>query len=318
MVTALSPRAKRALGIAAALLVATAIISPSVAVTNVGSMPTSGPPAIRLYDTTDPESPQLVGRTEDLPASGSYATVHDGLFVAVGSEVRLYSKGALDAPPRATWSGSGVLAIADGPERGTVLVLEGNQLTLVRFTDDASPAPVWSYAIDESALTGSTGRLLVRFGNHAYVADASIPGIRVLSIDGAAPPQTVAVYRSEDGMIHDLTLWGRILCLATESGLVVLDAGPAHEPAFTRLGSYVTRYRPAGVDANSRHAFVADGSDLLVLDIDPTSPDFLAAPVAEWAAPSAIRSVSLDKDGLAYVLVSDSCEVLDIAPYGGK
>jgi hypothetical protein len=302
-----------------AVVILLVVTVPVMAASRVGGMSVSNPPAISLYDTTYPQSPRLLDRTEALLGSGAYAAVHDGLFVAAGSEVRLYDRRAMDQPALAIWPvGSEVLAIADGPERGLVLVLERTRLSLVSFLDGGAPTVVWSTPVDESALAGPIGRLLLRSGNYAYVSDASIPGIRVVKVDRRAPPETVSVYSSVDGPIHDLTLWGNRLTALTERALVVLNAGPAEAPVFTRLGSYSTVYRPSGADVNSRRAFLADGPNLLVLDVDPASPNFLGSPLDSWAAPDEIRAVRIDKNDRAYVLLPGSCEILDVAPFGGR
>jgi len=208
--------------------------------------------------------------------------------------------------------------VADGPQRGYVLVLDSASLTLVRFADGAAPEAVWSYAVDSRAVGQAPGRLVVRDGSRAYVADASLPGVRVLSIDTEQTPTTLATYKSVDGAINDMTLWGKRLALAADSGLVLVGVTAGDEPSLTRLGAYPTSSAPGRVDANSRFAFIADGQRLSVVDVDPASPGFLAKAVDGWQAPTDIRSISMDKGSRAYVLVDGAYEILDVAAYGGR
>ena len=115
-----------------------------------------------------------------------------------------------------------------------------------------------------------------------------------------------------------MSLWGRRLTLATESGLVVLSVAGGDAPVFTRLGARLGGFAPTRVDANSKYALVADGKNLSVIDVDPDSSGFLADALDGWQAPGDIRSVRLDKGSRAYVLVDGAYEILDIAPFDGR
>lgn len=273
--------------------------------------------SVKLYDAADPARPVLARETEQLTRSGPLVMAHDGVFVASGRDVRRYDRRDLSLPATAVWTASApVMALADGNERGLVLILDARALTLVRFADGSAPVALWSYPID--AAGENPGRLLVRDGSRAYVADGSIPGIRVLSVDPAQAPATIATYTSTDGTIHDLSLWGRRLALAADAGLVVVAVSEGDQPVLQRIGALATRTAPARVDANSRYALVADGQDLRVVDIDPNSPEFLSGSLDAWRAPAEIRSVRLDKENRAYVLLEGAYEILDVAGYGGR
>jgi hypothetical protein len=291
----------------------------ALALTHTGGAYIGDAASVKLYDATNPTRPILTEQTEALTQSGPFVSSHDALFVAAGREVRQYDRRDLSLPARASWSApSAVLAVADGPERGLVLVLDAAALTLVRFSDTTAPVALWSTAIDSSALGANPGRLVVRDGSRAYVADASIPGLRVVSVDPAQAPATIATYASPDGTIHDLTLWGGRLTLAADTGLVVVDVAAGDQPELHRLGAYPTHGAAERVDANSRYALVADGSTVSVVDIDPASAGFMANAVDGWQAPADIRAVRLDKENRAYVLVGGAYEILDVAAYGGR
>jgi len=211
--------------------------SGALALTHTGGASIGSDAAVKKFDA-NPVRPILTEETETLAQSGAFVFSHDALFVAVGREVRRYDGRDLSQPAIASWNASSaVKAIADGPERGLVLVLDAAHLTLVRFADGEAPATVWAMAVDESAAGSNPGRILVRDGNRAFVADASIPGVRVVTIDANAAPQTLAVYQSSEGMIQDMSLWGRRVTLATEGGLVVLGVTGDDAPVLTRLGA---------------------------------------------------------------------------------
>jgi hypothetical protein len=233
--------------------------------------------------------------------------------------VRRYDQRDLSQPASATWTAaSPVLAVADGPERGLVLVLDTASLTLVRFSDVDRPVALWTMAVDSSSIGANPGRILVRDGNRAYVADASIPGLRVVSVDPSQQPTTIAKYSSPDGTVREMALWGRKLVLASEAGLVVVSVSDGDQPTLTRLGVHAMNAVPSRVDSNSKYAFVADGQRLSVVDIDPNSPGSSRTLSIGWQGPADIRTVRLDKAGRAYVLVDGAYEILDAASYGGR
>ena len=301
------------------VLVAAVATRSVAAIEHIGGMTANEPPAVRYFDAGDAAFPNLLQRTEHLVAAGSFIEQHDGLFVAVGSELRHYERGHRRGSPLSVWSSDDpIIAVADGPRRGVVLALTRASLTAVRFSDLEAPAARWSYAIAGPSLKRAGSRALVRSGNHVFVADASIPGVRVLDVDSTEAPASLAEYESPDGVVHDLALWGTTLVLVTDAAMVVVDIDSADSPSFTRLGSYLTLDDEARVDANSRYAFLADGATVLVLDIDPTSPSFLDNPVEFWVAPSPIGSVRLDMRQRAYVLMANGWEVLDVGSFGGR
>lgn len=303
------------------LLLGVALLAtaPAVALTHLGGAPTSEVPAVRVYDASDPASPVLRDATEALAGTGAYATSHDGLFVAAGSEVRRYDRRDLGLPASAAWNAAGpVLGLADGPERGLILVLDASGLTLVRFPHSGDPSAVWTMPLDLSATPTDPGRVVVRSGDRAFVADPSIPGLRVVTVDPATSPTTIASYESPDGPLHDLAVWGGRIVAAAESAFVVVEVTGGETPAFVRLGAYPTIHRAGTADANTRHALVADGPDLLVIDVDPVSEGFLGAPLASWASPRDVRAVRLDRDSRAYVLTRGSYEIFDLGEFGGR
>jgi len=287
---------------------------------HLGGMTLDDSTTLRFYGVDERGLPFILGETGPFPARpGSWVVVHDSLFVAVGSTVFRHDRRVSDLPRLDSWSpGDEILALADGPERGLVLVLDRRALTLVRFPDSGSPSALWSLAINSSGLSGPHGRLLLRNGNHAYVADPALPGVRVISIDSDAEPSNIVTYESNEGVVHDIALWGTGLALLTENTVVIIDIGTLHDPVFTRLGSYVTTHRARAADTSSRYTYVADGADLLVLDNDPNVQNFLASPVAAWAAPSEIRAIKLDRHGRAYVLLDNSWEILDLSAFGDR
>ena len=304
----------------------------SIAISVVGAMPPAvlaltqtggawiGDDArVMLYDASNPGRPVLTRQTEVLTQAGAFVFAHDSLFVAAGAEIRRYVRRDLSQPANGTWSGSApVLALADATERGLVLVLDATALRLVRFSDVGAPATLWSFPVGAGQVVANPGRLLVRDGNRAFVADASIPGLRLVSIDPETPPTTIAIYSSPDGAIHDLALWGRRLTLATESGIAVLNVSAGDAPTIERVGALATDRVPTRVDANSKYALVADGQNLTVVDVDPSSPGFLAGSVDDWQAGGDVRSVRLDKGTRGYVLVDGAYEILDLAAFGGR
>jgi len=310
------PPAKRIV-LALALVAATSPVA--FALTHTGGVTTGETPDVKLYDASDPAYPVLTERTEALAEPGPFTFVHDALFVAAGRDIRRYERRDLSGPALATWSASRpVLALADGPQRGLVLVLDSSQLTLVRFPDGGVPVAVWSTPVDESAIGANPGRILLRDGSRAYVADASIPGVRVLTVDPSQAPATIATFASADGIVHDMTLWGGRLTLATDAGLVVVGVAAGDQPVLRRLGLFPTNRALARVDANSRYALIGDGQDVSVIDVDPASPGFLAATLDQWHAPATIDAVRLDKSDRAYVLVPGGYEILGVGSFGGK
>jgi hypothetical protein len=308
---------KRWLLIAAVLVAALSIFAAAEAreIEHVGGVTIDGSPTVRLYDALAPGSPVLVRESEPYPARlASWTVVHDSMFVAAGSRVYRHDRSLPDLPCVGSWtSGEELLGLADGPERGLVLVLDRRALTMVRFPDMGLPTALWSQPLDLAGLPEQAGRLLLRRGNHVYVADPTLPGVRVLSIDSESGPTTIATYASPGGVVHDLTLWGTTLALLTGSTAAVVDIGSSESPEFTPLGSYETIQRAASAEVTSRHVFMADGANLLVLDLDPSNESFLGSPVASWVAPTEIRSVRLDRKGRAYILLADSWEILDVS-----
>ena len=291
----------------------------AVAVEQVGGAALSGPPAVRVIEGRDPASPVLKERGEELSGTGPMVLVHDRLFVAAGAEVRVYDRHAL-ASPRAVWTGGKpILSLSAGTEPGLLLVLDTTALRLVRFPQDKPARVLWSHPMDQSALTGPAGRLVVRDGAMAFVADASLPGVRVLTI-GPAPsgPQTLAEFVSLDGPVHDIAQWGRRLSLLAGTRLVLVDAGEPATPRFQMLGSWTAPARPAASEIAEGRAFLCVGDQLLVFDADPASRTFLAGPVASWTAPSAVRSVRLEKADRAYVLLDGAYAVLDVSTAGRR
>jgi hypothetical protein len=295
-------------------------LSPAaLALTHTGGAFIGDGQSVRKFDVGDPRLPIVTEETEALTKSGPFVFSHDALFVASGPLVRRFDRRDLSLPSSQSWlAAKTVLSIADGPERGLVLVLDEASLTLVRFDDGARPVAVWSVPVDSRALGQSAGRLVTRDGSRAFVADASIPGVRLITVDPEQTPATIATYKSTDGAIHDLSLWGSRLALAADSGLVLVNVGAGDEPSLTRLGAYPTETVPARVDANSRFAFIADGQRLSVVDVDPSSPGFMAQALDGWQAPSNIRAIGLDMASRAYVLVDGAYEILDVAAYGGR
>ncbi len=270
---------------------------------------------VRSYDVRMPGSPVLVRESEPFPARPtSWTIVHDSVFVAAGFRVYRHDRGVPGLPRLTKWrSDEEILGLADGPERGLVLVLDRRALTLVRFPDAGEPTALWSLPLDLTGLPATFGRLLLRNGNHAYVADPGLPGVRVVSIDPASEPATIAILSDLEEVVHDLTLWGTTLVLLTDGGATVVDIGSSERPEFAHRRTYTTIDRPASADVTSRYLLLADGANLLVMDLEPTNESFLDSPVASWVAPTEIRSIRLDHEGRAYVLLADSWEVLDVS-----
>jgi hypothetical protein len=309
------------ISVAVALALAGSISPAASALKHTGGATIGELPSVRVYDASDPDRPILTKQSDLNRPSGPFALAHDALFVASGREVRRVDRNDLSPsqPEFSTWSAAApILSLTDGTERGLVLALDTRGLTLVRFSDGSAPVAVWSYAIEAGTADQNYGRLVVRDGNRAFVADASLPGVRVVSIEPDQAPKTIATYASPDGAIHDLALWGRRLTLATDSGLTVVNVSEGDEPKLTRRGAFDMERTPTRVDVNSRYAFVADGRSLSVVDIDPNSPGFLSCRVDGWDASTDIVSVRLDKANRAYVLVHGAYEILDLGLYGGK
>jgi hypothetical protein len=315
-------RLARRLPVAAVLVLSFSVFAALAVqeIPHLGGMTLDGSTALRFYGVDERGLPVILQETGPFPARpGSWTAVHDSLFVTVGSTVYRHDRRVSDLPRLDSWSSSNeILSLADGPERGLVLVLDRRALTLVRFPDSGSPTALWSLAIDASGLSGPHGRLLVRNGNHAYVADPALPGVRVISIDSDVEPSVVATYESNEGVVHDIALWGTALALLAENTVAIIDIGSMQDPVFSRLGSYATTHRALSTATSSRHTYVADGADLLVFENDPASNTFLASPVAAWVAPSEIRAVRLDRQGRAFVLLGDSWEILDVSAVGDR
>jgi hypothetical protein len=288
---------------------------PARDIPHLGGMNLDDSTGIRFYAVDDRGLPIKLREAGPFPSSpGSWATVHDSLFVAFGSTVHRHDRSMPDMPHRDSWtSNDEILALADGPERGLILVLDRRALSLVRFPDSGSPSVRWSLAIDSSALPDLHGRLLLRNGNHVYFSDSSLPGVRAISIEVGAEPTDIASFQCDEGVVHDIALWGTTFTLSAEGTVVIADIGAQHNPVFERVGSYVTTRRAISAETSSRHIFVADGADLLVFENDADSDAFLVSPVAAWAAPSEILAIELDRRGRAYVLLADSWEVLDVS-----
>ncbi len=291
----------------------------ALALTHAGGASIGADASVKLYDASNPEQPILTEETESLTQSGSFVFSHDALFLASGHQVRRYDSQDLSAPAVASWTAAGtVLAVADGPERGLVLVLDGSSLNLVSFPDGGTPTLVWTYPVNAAAGATNPGRILIRDGNRAFVADASLPGVRVVSLDGDSAPTTITTYASADGSVHEMSLWGGKLTLATDTALVVVSVSAGDAPTLTRIGARLTDRVPTRVDANSKFALVADGSGVTVVDVDPASPTFLGGALDGWQAQSDVRSIRLDKKDRAYVLVDGAYEILDVASFGGR
>lgn len=312
-------RSPRALRLAIALSFLLAASPGARALTHTGGATTGTIAGVDVYDTTNPASPVLTDQTEILSPAGTFTLVHDSLFVATGSNVVRYDSRDISGPALGTWAaGSQVLSLADGPQRGLVLVLDSSKLSLVRFPDTGAPALVWSIPIDESAAGSNPGRLVLRDGGRAYVADASIPGIRVVLIDPLQAPVTLATYASPDGVIHDMSLWGARLTLATDAGVTVVGITGADQPNLSRLGLFAMSLPPSRVDSNSRFAFVGNGQDVTVIDVDPASAGFLAGTLDQWHAAASVDAVRLDKADRAYVLLPGGYEILGVGSFGGR
>jgi len=309
------------ISVTVALAIAGSISPAAAAIKHTGGATIGELDSVRVYDASDPDRPILTKQLDVNATSGPFALAHDALFVASGKEVRRVDRQNLSQsqPEFSTWSAPApILSLTDGTERGLVLALDSRGLTLVRFSDESTPVEVWSYAVNAAVADQNHGRLVVRDGNRAFVADASLPGVRVVSIEPDQAPKTIATYVSPDGVIHDLALWGRRLTLATDSGLAVVNVSAGDEPKLTRRGALDMDPTPTRVDVNSRYAFVANGRSLSVVDIDPNSPGFLSCRMDGWDASTDILSVRLDKANRAYVLVHGAYEILDLGPYGGK
>jgi hypothetical protein len=300
-------------------VVASLSISGVLALTHEGGATMDGPPAVRVFDAARAVRPAVADETQDLRETGSFVFSHESLYVVSGTQVLRYARRNLSGPVSGTWSSSApILQIADGEERGLVMVLQPDALTLVRFDDGKSPAPVWSVPIAAGSLAAPGSRMLLRSGSLVYVSDRSIPGVRVLALDPTSAPTTIATYASDEGRVNDMALWGRSLVLLTDSSLVVLDAGSGDAPKLRKLGTYATRGAATSVDINSRYAFVAEGSTVSVLDIAPASSGFLKGPVEGWDAQADIRAIRLDRNRRAYVLLPNSYEILDAEQFGGR
>ena len=312
-------RSPRALRLAIALFFLLAVSPGARALIHTGGVTTGTIAGVDVYDTTNPASPVLTDQTETLSPTGAFTLVHDSLLVATGLPVRRYASRDISGPALGTWAaGSQVLALADGPQRGLVLVLDSSQLSLVRFPDAGAPVLVWSMPIDESAAGSNPGRIVLRDGGRAYVADASIPGIRVILVDPLQAPVTLATYASPDGVIHDMSLWGGRLTLATDAGVTVVGVTGADQPTLSRLGFLPTSQPPSRVDANSRYALVGNGQDVTVVDVDPASAGFLSGTLDQWHAASSVDAVRLDKADRAYVLLPGGYEILGVGSFGGR
>jgi len=300
-------------------LVGALTITSASAMVRLGTTPIAGAPAVRIFDATNPASTTLLNRTQDLGTAGPYVALDELLFTAEGNRLKERNRRANGLPELASWLANGtILSLATGPQRGMVLVLDDQALSLVKFPDAGSVSVLWSYPVLSQGVTAPYGRMVVRDGNFAYVADASLPGVRVLSIDPAAPPTTVAVYRSPAGPVHDLSLWNRTLAILTDTGISLLDAGNSDLPILALRGTFGTPDRPVVSDLNSRWAFVAIGATIVVLDINPASPDFLQGPVDSFTAETPITSLRLDKKNRLYALESGGYEIVDVAPFGGN
>lgn len=310
-------RRKRLRSIVATLAAAFSIVAAPAAeeIPHLGGATIDGSPTVRLYDVTAPNSPVLIRESDPFPAHpASWTVVHDSTFVAAGSSVYRHDLDLGDLPPSGSWSSEEeVLGLADGPQRGMVLVLDRRALRLIRFPDAGSATELWSYPLDLTALPEDTGRLLFRQGNYVYLSDPSLPGVRLMSIDSKTGPATIATHPSPDGVVHDLTLWGTTLVLLSGTTATVIDIGSPAQPEFTRLGSFATVHRAETAEVTSRHVFLADGADLLVLSVESSNEDILGPPLASWVAPTKIRSVRLNRKGRAYVLLADSWEILDVS-----
>src|SRR5258708_3021571 len=98
------------------VLLVTFVALSTRAIVRIGgtSIPLSAP--VRVCDVSAPQVPVVRARAEDLLEPGSYGAVHDGLFVAVGSEVRLYDRRELGRPPIRAWSAGA--PVLDGRKGG--------------------------------------------------------------------------------------------------------------------------------------------------------------------------------------------------------
>jgi len=251
-------RSPRALRLAIALFFLLAVSPGARALIHTGGVTTGTIAGVDVYDTTNPASPVLTDQTETLSPTGAFTLVHDSLFVATGLNVRRYDSRDISGPALGTWAaGSQVLALADGPQRGLVLVLDSSQLSL-------------------------------------------------------------ATYASPDGVIHDMSLWGGRLTLATDAGVTVVGVTGADQPTLSRLGFLPTSQPPSRVDANSRYALVGNGQDVTVVDVDPASAGFLSGTLDQWHAASSVDAVRLDKADRAYVLLPGGYEILGVGSFGGR
>src|SRR5262249_29419920 len=154
-----------------------------------------------------------------------------------GNRVRAYNRRAAGTLESGSWSARGAIrSLADGPERGMVLVLDGSSLSLVKFYDDRAPQQLWTHPVSRSGSSTAPGQLVIRDGRQVFVADASLPGVRVLTLDPAGEPVTAATWFSADGAVRQLSLWNRALTVATSGSLTVLDASGSDAPSLRSLG----------------------------------------------------------------------------------
>src|SRR6185436_5656238 len=107
------------------LLVASLLAQPAAALTHTGGAYFGSAVNVRAYDAGDPRQPVVTDQTDARSRTGAFVVAHDALFVASGSQVSRFDRRDLTRPLGDAFSASErVLALADGPERGLVLVLD--------------------------------------------------------------------------------------------------------------------------------------------------------------------------------------------------
>jgi hypothetical protein len=206
---------------------------------------------------------------------------------------------------------SEILAIQESTVADQLLVLDSTSLSVIDFFLE-EPKVIGSFPIDNRALKPGE-HYIERFADSVYVIDSSLPGFRVLTVEDSSNIREVANFvtaaapaeiRISSGFVF-LLVRGELTVVSVKEFLA-----PRPEQKTTLRGS--AGIRTLNFDGDGR-GYLADGSNLRIVDMNPESPNFLQVE-SSLQMPTTIDQV-LVQNGRAFVLdPTGALEIVDLSP----